>query len=96
MSEPLQALETVAVLRDLGGLCLSLYLRSTPHGALFQRACQAAHERAAALPRHFLKPGTTELRASVPEDDKALFLRSAQECITLALMAQGVAGRLKA
>ena len=54
MSEPLQALETVAVLRDLGGLCLSLYLRSTPHGALFQRACQAAHARAAALPRHFL------------------------------------------
>jgi hypothetical protein len=42
-----------------------------------------------------LEPGTTERRASVREDDKALFLRSAQECIKLALMAQGVAGRLK-
>jgi hypothetical protein len=81
---------TADALRDLGAACLALYLHHTQANMLYERTCRAAGNRASALLRRYLEPGTAELRTPIPPDDRDLFLVAGQDCLRLAAMSQGL------
>jgi hypothetical protein len=71
-------------LRALGTACLAVYLSAGTGTTLYERACRVAGDRASSLLRTYLQPGTTDLRAPIPADDRELFAQSARECLALA------------